>query len=266
MRKSITFIFYLLIVASLGAQDLSQDFKNWYLFSTNLRFSKTRSVTIGHLSSFDVRGYQHKFVQNKISYNQKFGNQWTGSIAFSHSLIKRKTENLPYYRADIQINHRLKWDHWRMTNSLRLEKYFPQLSKFGARAILSNKFQYYNRKWPLRISPFVRNQLFYYQGGKEIRYFLNEADIDGENGFEEEGFVESAPNGWHRYRFSLGARMRLRPDLYLTFFYTLQKEFNTGLGEFNQLHVPNEAGTSTRLSFNNYSLLGLSLAYTIKFY
>lgn len=266
MRKSISFIFYLLLLVSLGAQDLSQDFKNWYLFSTNLRLSKTSSITIGHLSSFDVQGYQHKFTQNKISFNQKLNKAWTGSLAYSHSLIKRSTSNLPYHRLDAQISHRVKWDHWRMTNSLRVEKYFPQLAKFGARAILSNKFQYYNRKWPLRISPFIRNQFFYYQGGKEIRYFLDEGDIDPEEGIEEENFVEGAPNGWHRYRFSLGARMRLRSDLYLSLFYTLQREFNTGLSEFNRLNIPNESGTKTRLAFNNYSLIGMSLSYTLKFY
>lgn len=236
------------------------------MFSTSLRFNKTNSISISHLSSFDVQDYQHKFTQNRISYNLKFTKQWTGSLAFSQSLIKRSSENLPYQRADVQISHRTKWDHWRMTNSLRVEKYFPQLSKFGARAILSNKFQYYNRKWPLRISPYIRNQFFYYQGGKEIRYFLDEEDLALEEGFGEENFVEGAPNGWHRYRLSLGARMRLRSDLYLTLFYTLQREFNTGLSEFNRLNVPNESGTKTRLAFNNYSLLGLSLAYTIKFY
>ncbi|MEL6670860.1 MAG: DUF2490 domain-containing protein [Bacteroidota bacterium] len=262
MRKVIILLGCLLIGGVLSAQDLSQDFKNWYLVSTNLRFTKTTSLSIGHLSSFDLDGYRYGFRQNRVSLQHKLNSQWTANLGYAYSVIKGRTRNIPYHRVEAQISHRVKWDHWRMTNSLRLEKYGPQLPKYGARAILSNKWSYYNRNWPLRFSPYIRNQVFYYQGGEEIAYLVDPEEL--EDG--EEGVIWGAPNGWHRYRFSVGGRMRLRRDLYLTVFYTWQKEFNTGLRPYNQLNVPQESGTKNQLPFNNYSLLGVSLAYTFKFY
>ena len=263
MRKLIKLGFCFICYSTLLAQDLSQDFKNWYLSSLSFKLSKRHTFSVGHLSSFDLtpNNYLHKFSQNQLNFSYRFSDQWIGSIGYAHSLIKGTKTRTPYGRVQAKLSHRVRWNHIRMTNCLRLEHNFTQLAKFQQRLILSNNFQYYNRNWPLRLSPFIKNQVFYYQGGRPVKYWLPEEDSI------EEGvaFIEQAPNGWHRYRLTLGVRARLRKRLYASAFYAIQREFNTGLSPYRAIHVPNSSGRIIR-SFNNYSLLGISLAYTIKLY
>ena len=262
MRKRIITILVLSQCLGLAAQDLSQDFKNWYLGSLTLRMTPNTSLSLGHLSSFDLQGYPHKFQQSRMTLNHKLGKQWRLSGGYSYSIIRGNTSLTPYHRMEVQLEHRFKLGHWRFSNRIRAEKYFPQLTKFGSRYVYTQKWQYYNRNWPLRLSPFIRHQLFYYQGGKELKYWLAPEDIE-EGG---EDFILGATNGLHRYRLSLGARMRLHSRLYLSLFYTYQREFNTGLSPYTALNVPNRSGSRIRRPFNNYSLFGLSLAYTLKLY
>lgn len=262
MRKRIIILLAFCQSLSLAAQDLSQDFKHWYLSSLTLRMSPSTSLTLGHLSSFDVEGYQHKFQQSRVILNQKLSDSWTLSGGYSYSIIRGSRSNTPYHRLEAQLAHRLELGPFRLSNRIRAEKYFPQLAKFGSRYVYTQKWSYYNRNWPLRFSPFMKHQLFYYQGGKEINYWLPSDEI--EEG--EEPFITNATNGLHRYRLTLGARMRLHTRLYLSLFYTYQREFNTGLSPYTALNVPNESGSRIQRPFNNYSLLGLSLAYTLKLY
>ena len=250
-------------VAQDLSPDLSSDFKNWYIVGLNIRTSPKNTVSFSHLSSFDVQNYQHGFMQNQVALSRNLGKRWTGQLGYAHSTIMRTTRpNTTYHRIHLRAQHQVKLGRFRMQNRLQVEKYFPSLQKFGARAVFSNKWSYYNRDLPLRISPYIRNQVFYYQGGSPITYWLPATDIEdgGPNS------ISQAPNGWHRYRLSIGARMRLQRNLYLSIFYTLQREFNTGLAPYRELNVPNKSGTRIKRPFNSYSLVGVSLNYTIKTY
>jgi hypothetical protein len=263
MRKLTAITLYCLLGASAFAQDLTQNFKNWYLGSVNLKLSKTNSISLGHLSSFDADGYDYGFMQNRLNFNHKFGKSWTGTIGYAHSIIGVGDDDpTTFSRVHLAASHRLKHNHLRIQNKVQLEQYFTQLPKYRSRAILSTKWQYYDKNLPLRLSPYVKHQVFYYQGGEEIPYELDPEDI--EDG--EERFIEQSPNGWHRYRFTTGVKARLSPELSLTLFYTLQREFNTGLDPFREINVENPSGGKTLQPFNNYSLLGVSLVYTFKLY
>jgi len=246
----------------LWGQDLSQDFKHWYIFNLNTRLSKANTLTVGHLSSFDkdAGNYQHGFTQHKLVFSHRLNKKWTASAGYAHSVIKRSNNSkLTYHRVQMAITHRQRFGNFRMDNTLQLEKYIPTLQKFGARAVVTNKWRYVNKKLPLRASPYIKQQLFYYQGGSPITYWL-----PGDE-FEEGGpdFIENAPNGWHRYRFTAGLRVRLAKNLYSSVFYTLQREFNTGLAPYRELNVSNKSGTRIKRAFNNYALLGVSLSYTL---
>lgn len=245
--------------------DLSQDFKTWYLIGLNLRITKKNSITLNHLSSFDINPYQHGFMQNQIGFSHRFNRSWSANAGFAHSMINRQGKpNTTYSRIHLEATHRTRFGKGklRMDNSVQLEKYFPRLQKFGVRAVISNKWSYYDKKLPLRISPFVRNQIFYYQGGEDITYWIPAEDIE-EGGPDR---IVQAPNGWHRYRLTVGVRLRLRAYTYMSIFYTLQREFNTGWSPYRELNVPNRSGTRIKRPFNNYSLIGISLNYTIKTY
>ncbi len=153
-----------------------------------------------------------------------------------------------------------------MKNTIQAEKYFPRLQKFGARLVFTNKWTFHPGNWPLKMTPYIRNQLYYYQGGDPITYWLDEDDIEISEEGESEEFIRQAPNGLHRYRFTLGVRSKLSKELALSLFFMRQVEFNTGWAPYRELNVYNQSMTRIKRPFNNYSLIGISLNYTFKTY
>lgn len=268
MRKLFLAITLVLGLIQIQAQDLSQDFKNWYIGGVNLRITKDATLKLNHLTSFDVAGYKLKFGQSGIAWKQKLNDQWSTEGGYAYNFIKGSEKTIIYHRAHLNASHRVKIGKLRMTNTVQGEYYFPQLQKFQARGVVTNKWSYYNRHWPLKISPYIKNQVFYYHGGREITYWIPQDELDPEliEASEEDEFVEQAPNGWHRYRFTAGVRMKLAKPLALSLFCIHQREFNTGWAPYRELNVPNKSGTKIKRPFNNYSLIGLSLIYTLKLY
>lgn len=267
MQKQTSLLVTLLMLLQLSiAQDLSRDFKNWYIAGVNARISKKTTLKLSRLNSFDVKGYRAGFNQSSLGMAYRLNKRWELGGAYAFSVINGSNSKTQYHRASLYVTQRSSFGNFRMKNTTQVEKYFPIQPKFGARLVLTNKWSYSNRKWPLRMSPFVRNQLYYYQGGKPIVYWLPEEEFEvGEEGEVEES-IEQSPNGWHRYRFSFGVRSKLSKQLALSLFYIKQIEFNTGWAPYRALNVYNKSQTRIKRPFNNYSLIGLSLVFTLKTY
>ncbi len=262
MRIIIIFNLLFFFGVSCMGQDLSQDSKHWYLTSFNIKLSRSNIISAKHLSSFEVDSYALGFMQNELSFNHKFGEAISGTLGTARSTIYGQRSSFNYWRVHVAATYKLKLGALRMANTIRYENYRPGLQKFSSRVLLTNKWKYYNKKWPLRISPYIKNQLYYYSGGSEITYWLPDEEVLP-NGAD---YIEQAPNGWHRYRFTTGLRMRIQKGVYLSLFYTLQKEFNTPWSPYRGLHVPNKSRTRIKRPFNNYHLLGLSLSINLKLY
>lgn len=266
--KTALILIMLLLIQISYAQDLSQDFKNWYITGVNLRLSKKTTLKGSRLNSYDIKGYRAGFNQSTLGIAQRINKKWEIGGAYALSNINGSREKTTYHRLSLYASRRTNWHRFRMKNTAQVEKYFPIQPKFGARLVLTNKWSYVNKKWPLDISPYIKNQLYYYQGGKPIVYWLAEEDIetDVEEGEDIEESIEQAPNGWHRYRFSAGIRSKLSKQIALSIFYTKQIEFNTGLAPYRELNVYNKSQTRRKRPFNNYSLIGMSLVFTLKTY
>ena len=200
-------------------------------------------------------------MQSGLAYQRRFA-KFSLEGGYSFSTIRGSKSNTNYHRAHANISNQWEWGHLKMGNRIQIEKYFPTLQKFGARGVITNKISYYKKNWVVR--PYIRNQVYYYQGGSPITYWILE---DGEDN-QEPTYTseENSPDGWHRYRFTAGARIKLKTRLYLTAFFTRQIEFNTGWSPYTELNVYNQSQTRIKRPFNNYSLIGLSLSYTIKLY
>ena len=263
MKKLISLLILFLLAQVIEAQDLSPDFKNWYITSINLKLSKKNAISISHLTSFNTNSYRLGFRQSSIIYTRKFNKHLSSAAGYNYNTIKGSRRNTNYHRIQLALTHKVKMNHVSMQNKIQLEQFAPRLPKYMSRGIITNKWKYSNKKWPLRLSPYIKNQFFYYLGGQAITY---QDEFINEEGEEEELLITQAPNGWHRYRLTLGIRARLAKQLHASLFYTFQREFNTGLAPYRELNVPSISGTRTVLPFNNYSLLGISLAYTFKFY
>ena len=268
--RSVFLIFIISLSFSLSwGQDLSEDFKNWYIVNFNLRVSKKTTIKVSQLSSFDSKGYKMKFGQSSLSISNKLSKDWKIGGGYSFSLIKGTSSSSVYHRAHANLTHGFKLGKFKFSNTLQFEKYFPKLQKFGSRLVVTNKVSYRNNNWPLKLSPYVKNQFYYYKGGKEITYWLDEFELMESQELDEEeseNSIEQSPNGWHRYRITGGVRMKISKPIALSIFFTKQIEFNTGLSPYREINVPNQSGTSIKRKFNNYSLLGLSLTYTLKTY
>lgn len=214
---------------------------------------------------------------------RKFGKQWNMDVGMARSWFKTSNGTKTYNRLFAEGDYKLKLGRVGMKQSLRGEWHFPQLRKYRFRFIYTNKVSMRFKQLPGRPQPFIRQQVFYYLAGKPVKYYamgdegLDEDDEDeeeedeGEEGdFEEfqagDLIAEQAANGFHRYRFTLGVRFRLAKRLYGSVFYIWQREFNTPFFPERHLNVPNQSGTKTQAPFNNYSLVGFSLNYTLKLY
>lgn len=263
--KSLLLIICLTAKLSI-AQDLSQDFKNWYILGTNARISPKLTVKFSRLNSYDVEEYRHGFNQTSIGLSKKVNKKWEWGGAYAYSIIHGRKRQIPYHRLSAFLSQRSKFGNFRMKNTAQLEWYLPKLPKFGQRLVLTNKWSYTNKKWPLKTSPYIKNQLYYYNGGEPIIYWLPEEEVELDEEGEEIDAIEQSPNGWHRYRFSFGLRSKLNKELALSLFYTRQIEFNTGWAPYRELNVFNKSQTRIKRPFNNYSLFGISLTYTFKTY
>ncbi|MEM0999411.1 MAG: DUF2490 domain-containing protein [Bacteroidota bacterium] len=243
----------LLLTTSLFAQDVSPEFKAWGLGTLKLRFSRNTSFTITQLSAIDLAPTRFQFLQVPLSMNRRIGERWNLDIGIMPSWFTQEDGVKMFNRVFTEVDFKQRWGRLRMKHSLRTEYHFPQIRKYRMRFIYSNKISYQFRDAPGRLTPFLRQQIFWYQSGRTIDYYE-----DGE-------IVETAPsNGFHRYRMTLGVRARLAKRFYGSLFYTWQREFNVPWTE-RGLNVQRPNGR-IQAPFNNYALIGVGLSYTLKLY
>jgi hypothetical protein len=258
-----------------GAQDLPPGFKNWAIGGITAKVSPKTSLGVSQLYAFNTGPYNLQFVQSTFSAGFKLSKKFNLDFGYADSRFKSGEEFKHYHRVFTELDYSSKLSkNIKMKNSLKSEWHFPQLKKYRYRFIYSNKISFKNKFLPWRATPYIRNQVYYYLDGKATTYYAEvdpEEEIDEEGATAEEGEVEierivQAPSDFHRYRLTLGVRMRPAKGLYLSVYYIMQKEFNTPFTEFRDLNTPNRTGTRTKIPFNNYSLVGVSLNYQFKTY
>lgn len=236
------------------AQDVAPGMKAWGLSSLKLRFSPKSSFTVTQLTAFDMDGTGFQFLQVPLSFNRKIGNNMNVDMGFMPTVFKQTEGVKLFNRVFTEFDHKIRWGNLAMKQSVRAELHFPQLRKYRMRFIYTNKLSYRFRNAPLRLTPFIRNQIFWYQGGRDVQYYD-----------EGELIAEQAPNGFHRFRVTIGVRMRLAKRLYGSAFYAFQREFNLPFSPERELNVPRPNGR-VQAPFNNYSLVGIGISYTLKLY
>lgn len=252
----LTLLAAILLAAPLKAQDLPPGFKTWGRTALGVRVSPKTTFSVSQLTAFNQGPFQFQFLQANMGASRKIGDRWNIDAGYARSWFKSRESIKIYNRVFTEVDFKQKWGNFAMKNSLRAEYHFPSLRKWRTRYIYSNKISYRFRDLPMRPQPYLRNQLYWYQGGRDVSYF------DEESG---ELLAQQAPNGIHRYRLTAGIRMRLAKRLYGSVFYTWQKELNMPWQEFRGLNVENLNG-NIQAPFNNFSLIGFSIDYTLKLY
>lgn len=272
-RITLLFIFVLTFLGA-QAQDVPPGFKSWWWGGLTVRVSPRFSVKASNLAAFNSSPYRLQFLQPQVAGSMAFGESWRVAGGYAPSIFNTSEGFRLYSRLFSEGTHSMRFGNLRMKNSLRAEWHFPQQRKYRFRFILANRLSL-KTKLPLRASPYIRNQLYYYLGGRPVVHSLGEQGEFEEGEFEEdeeageEGELDEeafAPNGFHRYRLTVGLRLRLAKRLYGSVYYIWQREFNSGLSPNTELNMPHPESGKIQAPFNNFSLIGVGISYTIKTY
>jgi len=261
IATTIIIAFVLLVPGQVSGQDLPPGLKAWGSMGLQMRLNKRNAIEVSHLTAFNTGPLRTQFFQTNIGWAHKMGKCWNLDLGVAQSQFRRSEEFATYNRVLTELDFKQKWGLWSMKHSLRAEYHFPQLRKWQSRFIYSNKISYKCKELPFRPQPFIRNQIYWYQGGRTVKYYE-----ESEAG-EREFLFRQAPNGFHRYRVTLGVRCRLAKRFYATVFYIQQREFNLPFAftEMRNLNVLT-AKDNVQAPFNNFSLVGIRLDYTLKLY
>ena len=256
LRKITLLTLACLFAGTILAQDVPPGFKTWGSTGLRLRITPKTSISVSQLTAFNMAPTSFQFTQGNISLNRSLGERWNIDLGAARSWFKTSEEIKTFNRVFAEADYKLKWGNLGMKQSLRAEYHFPQIRKYRTRFIYSNKLSYRFRKLPMKPQPYIRHQVYWYQGGRDVKYY------DEDSGELE---VSQPANGFHRYRLTLGVRAKLAKRLYGSLFYIWQREFNMPFGDFRHINVPNANG-KIQAPFNNYSLIGFSLSYSLKLY
>ncbi len=238
---------------SLQAQDLPPGFKTYYNLGMDMRLSKRWTARVKQLYGFEIdSSYYLKLLLNTASFEYRPSKNTRVEVAYRPMYFRGNTRFLWYHRISLKASQRLRLDKFSWKNSLTAEWFFPIQPKYEYRFILASRL-YGPSVLPWKGKPYLQGQLYYYLNGKPLKYY-------DENG---DWVVTQSPNDFHRYRISIGARFRPTRSLRLSIYYTLQREFNTGLTQNRDINVPNRSGSKIRYAFNDYSVLGLSLTFKL---
>ncbi|MBY0477415.1 MAG: DUF2490 domain-containing protein [Chitinophagaceae bacterium] len=253
-----TFKRSLLIVCLLTVLSIQltaqQEWKNWNSIRIEAAVNKKTELEIGHLRSYGINNqFKNEFNQTAIQLQYKHNRKWSFSTGLQ--LIKptgaAKTRTRIFGRAAYTlrvINRKLNW-----TNSLRVEHNSLAEKRFRQRIILGTRLSLRKRIEFLNLLPSVSYNLFYNLGGNAISYY------DEENKLID----RSAPDGFHRGRFTANLNTKINDYLRLNLFFMSQREFNLFVSETNRMNVYNPVRRRIIRPFDNYHVIGASLTVSL---
>ena len=167
LRKITLLTLICLTAGSLAAQeDVPPGLKAWGSTGLRLRLSPKTSISANQLTAFNTSPMGFQFTQVNLTVNRSLGERWNLDVGGARSWFRTSEEIRIFHRILAEVDYKLKWGELGLKQSLRAEYHFPQIRKFRARFIYSNKLSYRFKKLPLRPQPFIRQQLFWYQGGR----------------------------------------------------------------------------------------------------
>jgi len=255
MKKLFLVLFVLVSTYTSTAQDLDSNFNHFYSYNFDYKLNKKIKFYAGELFSFNSDTYTLRYTQLKIGARYRFSNRaFSTELYYKPLLFKGNTKDIWYHKLAGSVTHRSKVFSLPLKNSLTAEWFFPQLKKYQYRFIYAIKLSFKNDFLPLRATPYLKYQLYYYLSGEPLNYFDESGKIVATN----------APNDFHRYRIGAGIRFRPVKNFHVTIYYIWQEEFNTTFTNNRQLNILNENQTAIKDPFNDYQVLGLSLTYSLK--
>jgi len=239
---------------SILAQDLPSKFLNFYSYNFDYKLNKKVKLKAGNLFSFDTKTYKMNFTQFKLGATLRWNKKLSSDFYYKPMLFKGATKDIWYHRLSANLTHRSKLFRLPLKNTITTEVFSPSPRKHKYRFIYTAKLSFKNKVLPLRATPYIKYQLYYYLGGTKVNYY----DTTG-----TQLLATNSPDGFHRYRLGTGVRFRPVKKFYVTLYYIWQEEFNMKSSKNRELNIPNQSQTRIINPFNDYQVVGLSFSYSL---
>lgn len=226
--------------------------KIWAGHSYRTDISKGLRIRAGQLYLFDEQ-MDLTSMQNSARIEYRFNRNFTVGLGYIRSSDPADPDQPARNRVDPRVRYRFKVGALRVSNQLRAEWHFPSRSKFQYRLRYALGLHAGDFGLPLRITPFITNELHYYLNGRPLNYRDSDGDI----------IVSQSPNGLHAHRIRIGVRMRPFKRANLSLSFMRQTEFNIG-DRFRHINVRDPRDGDILRAFNNFSVVSFSFSYRFK--
>ena len=253
---------YFLIFCVLGistisfCQDLAPGFKTWGGIGINWRITKKSSINFSQLLGANLNPSTIQYTQSNINYDYRFNKRHSLKLGYKPSVYFSGGNVKLYNRGYTEYAFRHKLFTLPIKHIVTSEFHFPTLKKYQFRFIYGVKYYFKNNFLPIKMTPYLKAQLFYYLRGKPLSYYDSNSDL----------IVKQSPSDFHRFRLGGGITMKPTRSLRLSVYYFYQQEFNTNLTSNRDLNIPSKNGSKIKYPFNNYHVVGISITQPIKTY
>lgn len=236
------------------AQDLAPGFKLWGSVGLDWEITNKVSLKYAQIQGFNANPAKIQFVQPELEVIFKKSKLLTIGLGYKATFLK----NSVAFNLNSRVYNELVFRHnlfkMPLKHTVTSEFFFPSLPKHRFRFIYSLNYYFKNNFLPLKITPYLKGEIYYYLGGSAISYYDQNSNL----------IVKQAPNDFHRFRFGGGITSKPLPFMRATLYYLYQQEFNTTLTKNRGLNVLSKDQTYYKQPFNNYHVIGLELEFDIK--
>lgn len=229
-----------------------EDLKVWTGHSWSTKITDEWRVRAGQLYLFDER-LDLSSIQNNARIDYRFNRRFRLGFGYVRSSSPGDPDQQARNRIETRLRLSHRWGKLRIAHTLRPEWHFPERSKFEYRIRYALGLHAGNWGLPLKITPYITNELHYYLDGRPFQY----RDSAGDK------LVKQSPNGLHAHRIRLGLRFRPFKRASANLSFMRQREFNIG-SPYRRLNVTDPRNGEVKRSFNNFSVLSFSFFYRIK--
>lgn len=242
-----------ILALPLMAQDLTNNLKLYNTLGITKDINKKASVSVSGTMIGDAITGQFEYFQFGAAYEYKAGKRSVLELGADAIRIKEPgNEFRKYYRVSASYQYQHKWQWFQLNHGAEVEYFMPIFSKFQSRWSIESEISTRKSWTGLKIRPFTRFKLYYYQGGSYASYYDEDGDL----------IAKKSPNDIHRWRWYGGLKLRVMKSVAAKICYFWNEEFNAGLNANSDLNIYNKSKTGIRLPFNSYG--ALSAAITIQ--
>lgn len=244
----------ILIIMLKGLNSFGQSsWQNWDAATVGLGLNKKTDLEISHQRAYDLtKSFTNSFNQSGISFDHDFTKKLSAKIGYklteypSRGAISNRFLARATYK--IRLAEVINW-----SNAIQGEVNTTVGKGNYYRVIYITRFAPRKRLNFLRLSPSISYWLYYNAGGNAIQYF------------DESGspLAKQTPDGIHRGRFTLTLNSKINNNVSLSLYYMNQHEFNLAGKPIN---VTNPSTGKIIKPFNNFQVIGLSLAFSFDLY